>query len=156
MKEYEKLYVATQKQLDKINELNRSIEKIDNNYYIKNNPMIIYTPSIKHKSFDNLILNDTDIVPTILNLYGFDYEPKYFIGNDVFSKDFENIAYFTDYSWYDGNTFSLSEKAKSNINYKKNSKYVKEKLDLNAMILRSNYFSKKKIERKSENKNEKN
>ena len=33
MKEYEKLYVATQKQLDKINELNRSIEKIDNNYF---------------------------------------------------------------------------------------------------------------------------
>ena len=31
-------------------------------------------------------VNDIDIVPTIINLFGIDYDPNNYIGTDVFSK----------------------------------------------------------------------
>ena len=39
-----------------------------------------------------------DVLPTVLNLYNMDYDPRLYLGEDYFS-DNENIVYFPDGDW---------------------------------------------------------
>ena len=43
-----------------------------------------------------------DILPTVLNLFGVEYIEEHYIGQDILSDDYEGYAFFSDYSWYDG------------------------------------------------------
>ncbi|MFR6560794.1 MAG: hypothetical protein ACLUR5_01280 [Eubacterium ventriosum] len=46
-----------------------------------------------------------DILPTVLNLFGIDYNSNNYIGHDILSNDFKGYAFFSDYSWYDGKVY---------------------------------------------------
>ena len=46
-----------------------------------------------------------DILPTVLNLFGIEYIPEYYMGNDIFNPDYSGYVFFSDYSWYDGNVY---------------------------------------------------
>ncbi len=123
-------------------ELKTNYIKADSKYELKNIPFIIYNPSIEHKEIDKLV-GDIDIAPTVLNLFGIDYEPKYYVGTDVFSSAHKNLIMFSDYSWYDGNIYSLENKDNANIDYiNETSNYVKTKVDLSKMIISNNYYQK--------------
>lgn len=43
-----------------------------------------------------------DILPTVLNLFGFRYIEEYYMGNDIFDENYAGYAFFSDYSWYNG------------------------------------------------------
>lgn len=118
-------------------------EKVDDNLSIQNLPLMIYSNGIKGKIFNNIIVDDIDIVPTIFNLFGIKYDPKYYVGTDAFSKDHENVAIFTDNSWYDGNIYSLNKDVDKNSEYyKETTKFVTNTLDLNTMIISNDYYGK--------------
>ena len=119
------------------------LNKIDNNHKIKSVPFAIYNPNLEPRSFDDLLVNDTDIVPTLLNLFGIDYNPDDYLGVDIFSQYHKNLSWFTDGSWYDGNIYSANPEVDTSTNsYKDNSQYVWDKLELNRMILSNNYYNK--------------
>ena len=60
--------------------------------------------------------SQTDVLPTLLNLFGIEYDSRLIIGKDILS-DSEGIAIFSDHSWvtdygtynYRTNTFTLKK-----------------------------------------------
>ncbi len=132
---YPYAYNFTEEELSKM-------DRIDESYKIRNIPFMIYNKNIEYKEF-NMLVNDIDIEPTILNLFGIEYNPNLFIGTDLLSKSHKNITIFPDYSWYDGNIYSLNNGVDtSSAYYKEISNYVKTKIDLNKMIVSNNYYKK--------------
>ncbi len=41
----------------------------------------------------------------MLNLFGIDYNPNYYIGQAALSNNYQKLVFFSDYSWYDGNVY---------------------------------------------------
>ncbi len=61
-------------------------------------PLVMYCPSIlQDETFTN-ISSTYDILPTVLNLYNINYDPRLLLGTDYFS-DSESIVYFPDGDW---------------------------------------------------------
>lgn len=114
-------------------------KKIDSNYNIKNLPFIIYAEDIESMDYDFLI-NDIDIVPTILNLFGIKYDAKYYIGTDMFSKNHKNLIMLNDYSWYDGNIYNFDNKNVVTDYFIETTNYTNDKINLNKMIMSLNYY----------------
>lgn len=112
----------------------------DGNKPLENCPFFIYYPGIS-KVEVNKVTNTTDILPTLLNLFGI--KSNYCIGRDAFDNDYNGIAYFPDGTWYDGDIF-----------FERNKEYPKEKLEyieevnnylnklqtVNDYVIKSNYF----------------
>lgn len=118
-----------------------SLTKVDDNRNIKAVPLVIYNPKLKNKSFDDILVNDIDIAPTILNLWGINYNPDNYLGVDIFSKDHKNLILFSDYSWYDGMIYSSNSGVDNTTKeYKNNTNYTKDKVDLGKMIISNNYY----------------
>lgn len=119
-------------------DLKNTYKKINGTYDIKNLPFIIYNSEISVQDFDDIIVNDVDFAPTILNLFGIDYDSRYYVGSDIFSKEHKNVAMFNDYTWYDGNVHSSN--AEHNQYFVETSNYVKERIDFSKMLVSNNYY----------------
>ncbi len=110
-------------------------ESIGTNYDLKNIPFFIYNPNIEAKSIDTLV-NDIDMVPTLLNLLGIEYDPNVYPGTDVFASYHPNLIMLPDGRWYDGKTYSQDTDIdmKSDINIS-NSKKTKEIIEFNNQLV---------------------
>ena len=84
------------------------------------------------------MIDTADIPVTLFNMFGIEYDPRLYMGTDVFSKYHENFVYFSDYSWYDGKNYSLTY---SDDDYsKKISESINKKIDINGKIILSDYY----------------
>ena len=115
---------------------------IDVNKQIKALPFTIYSTNLKWKKIDDILINDFDILPTILNLFGISYNPNYYIGIDIFDETRKNILIFSDGSWYDGYNYSMyiddnekDEETKINYTYANNINKLSE------MMISNNYYN---------------
>lgn len=61
-------------------------------------PMVMYCPSVLGTEKFTNVSSTYDILPTVLNLYNLNYDPRLYLGTDYFS-DSENIVYFPDGDW---------------------------------------------------------
>lgn len=61
-------------------------------------PFVIYCPSLLGDETFTNVSSTYDILPTVLNLYDMDYDPRLYLGTDYFS-DTESIVYFPDGDW---------------------------------------------------------
>ncbi len=61
-------------------------------------PLVMYCPSILGDETFTGVSSTYDILPTVLNLYNINYDPRLLLGTDYFS-DSENIVYFPDGDW---------------------------------------------------------
>ena len=66
-------------------------------YSLYKNDLIIYNPSVEDVTVDK-ICNTIDVLPTVLNLFGIEYDSRLIVGKDILS-DSEGMAIFADYSW---------------------------------------------------------
>lgn len=66
-------------------------------YSLYKNDLIIYNPSVEDVEIDK-ICNTIDVLPTVLNLFGIEYDSRLIVGKDILS-DGEGMAIFADYSW---------------------------------------------------------
>ena len=103
-------------------------------------PFMIYNSATDGKVVEKTS-STFDILPTLANLFDLDYDPRYYMGVDVFSED-ETIVIFTNGSWitdkalYDSTTNSykalngeLEQSYIDAINKKVNDKfYVSDKI----------------------------
>ena len=102
-------------------------------------------------NYQDVVVNDyvssLDILPTILNLFGVDYDSRLLMGRDIFSNS-EKIVIFIDRSW-------ITNKAKYNYLTKKVikldnnvdkeyidsvNKMVNDKISVSKLIINSNYY----------------
>ncbi|MBO7730347.1 MAG: LTA synthase family protein [Lachnospiraceae bacterium] len=65
------------------------------------NALVIWTPSLEGEN--SIVVTDpvqpVDILPTVSNLFGFDYDSRLLAGRDVFDMETEPLVIFSDYSW---------------------------------------------------------
>jgi len=86
-----------------------------------------------------------DIVPTLAYLFGLDYDPKYYLGKNIFDPNYKGFVFFGDYSWYDGGVYykNGSNVMGENISkeyIKRKNEEINEMLDINKKVLETNYF----------------
>ena len=60
-------------------------------------PFIIYNSEIEGKTISTTS-STFDILPTLANMFNLDYDPRLYVGKDIFSED-EKIVIFTNGSW---------------------------------------------------------
>ncbi len=112
-------------------------------------PLVIYCPSIlQDETFTN-ISSTYDILPTVLNLYNINYDPRLLLGTDYFSNS-ESIVYFPDGDWATDkgiyytatNTFepTNSDETISDSYITNTTSKVNNAFNISLMIYQSNYF----------------
>lgn len=113
-------------------------------------PMVIYNSTIEPlqiTKYSSII----DLLPTLLNLFDADYDPRLYLGNDIFS-DATGRAVFSDGSWQDEVGFYKSTSGKFIETNSENKTYSNEEIvDINeeinlkqkmsALAIKNNYFN---------------
>ena len=99
-------------ELDEINEL--STYERDDLFEKNHNSLIIWNSNIDNKTIDKVGM-PIDVLPTIYNLFGIDYDSRLLAGTDLFS-DTEGLAIFNDLSWITdiGKYYSTTDTFSSN------------------------------------------
>ena len=129
--------------IDEMNELSNE-DRNDEFYKYKSN-LVIYNKDInKYKSNDNYCSN-IDILPTMLNLYGFDFDSRLFIGRDILSNNdgvvvFGNRNIVTKNYRYSNMKDSIyGDISDKDIDILKNEVYMKYRIS--RLILENNYYN---------------
>lgn len=128
--------------------LNHVLEYDLSEYEVERTPMVIYnseiTPQVvdKYSSFINL-------TPTLANLFNLDYDPRLYMGTDLFSNEYLNIVTFADGSWKnddlfydasDGSVKYYNEESMDIEEIKNINNIIISKMQISSLIIRNNYF----------------
>lgn len=76
-------------------------KNIEEDYMKNEGVMYIWGSNIEHAEITKLT-SSFDFLPTMLNMFGLGGNYSNYVGNDMFSDDYDPIVYFKDYSIYDG------------------------------------------------------
>ena len=135
----------------KTNELQKIFDyDLEENMEIEKTPFVIYNSQLTGRKM-NSYTTYMNILPTIANMFDLEYDSRFYMGEDLFSKDYSNIAIFTDGSWQ--SKYAFYDAAKSKLNYiNDNYKYtsdevikinetINQKISMSNMIITRNYFN---------------
>ncbi len=122
--------------------------KETSNNLINKTPLFIWNNS-KNKTNITKVTSQLNILPTVLNLWGIDYNPNNYIGKDALDNNYEGIVFFSDYSWYDGNVYVENGEVTNNKNIsyehlEEKNYYISNITKKNDLALKFNYFKYKK------------
>ena len=111
---------------------------------INHTPFFIWSSNIEPQNI-NKVTMQMNILPTVLNLFGVDYNSNYYLGTNALADDYKGIAFFSDYSWYDGNVYVSDDEILNdgNISKKKmklTSEMVNNIIRKNDLTLKYDYF----------------
>lgn len=107
--------------------------KLNDRKELQNTPFIIWSKDIEGKNIDT-ILDTADILPTLLNMLDIKYEPKNYLGDDVFSTSHDNFVWFSDGTFIKSRDCDLSDESiLTKVNYN---------INKNRDILLTNYYGK--------------
>ena len=120
-------------------------KETDNNL-INHTPFFIYSSDMK-KTNVNQVTSQLNILPTILNLFGLEYHPNYYIGEDALNPNYSGYVFFSDYSWYDGNVYVdggvvTNGKYMDPVALEEKNYYINYVIKKNDLTLKYNYFKK--------------
>lgn len=91
--------------LEHINELSKY--ERDDQFEIHHSDLVIWNNDSKKIEVEK-VSSQLDVLPTLLNLFGIEFDSRLLIGHDIFSED-EGLAIFSDMSWIsDSGTYSAS------------------------------------------------
>ena len=124
--------------------------KETSNNLINNTPWFIWSTNLKSKTIKT-VTSQLNILPTILNLYGFKYNTNNYIGEDALNSKYNKITFFSDYSWYDGNVYVENGEVTNKKIIKQSSldeknEYVNYLTKKNDLGLKYDYFGRKNKE----------
>ena len=125
--------------------------KNTSNNLINHTPFFIYTNN-KDRRTIKTVTSQLNVLPTVLNLFGIDYNPNYYIGQDALSNNYQKLVFFSDYSWYDGNVYVdggivTNNKYINQNTLEEKNYYINYLIKKNDLTLKYNYF--KDIEKSS-------
>ena len=81
--------------MEEIKEL--SLEERDETIEVNHSNLIIWNNKKENKVIEK-VASQIDVLPTILNLFGIEYDARLLMGNDIFSEE-EGLAIFSNRSW---------------------------------------------------------
>ncbi len=113
---------------------------------INQTPWLIWSNDITKKEV-NEVTSQLNILPTVLNLFGFTYNENNYIGKDALDPNYKGLVFFPDYSWYDGNAYTqngiVTNKAKiSKEKLEQTNELVNNLAKKNDLTLKIDYFKK--------------
>ena len=123
------------------------------NNLINNTPFFIWSKDNETKVVKE-VTSQLNILPTLLNLFGLEYHPNYYIGEDALNPKYKGIVFFNDYTWYDGKVYVDGGKVTNNkyinpLSLEDKNYYINYIIRKNDLTLKYNYF--KKIKEYKEN-----
>ncbi len=120
-----------------------------NDYEIERTPFVIYNPSMTPKVYTqyNSYIN---LVPTLANLMNLEYDPRLYMGTDLFSDDYVSRVVFADGSWKNEDAYYNASSSK--ITYYTDKEYttdeiiainneIKLKMDMSTNAIKNDYFT---------------
>lgn len=168
--EVDKALEALMKKLEQKNQLNNTVIVLFGDHYpyaidtktigemldydvdsvdIDKTPFVIYnskiTPEV-HEEYTSYI----NILPTIANLFGLDYDARLYMGEDLFNDDYQSIVIFPNGSWkneiayYNANNNKityLGENKYTDEEIIKINKIVTSRLQMSTTSIKKNYFN---------------
>ncbi len=136
-------YGLSKSQLNERSKTDRS-DKFENYH----TTLIMYNPNLRQREI-NTVVSSLDIIPTLYNLFGLEYESRLLMGRDIFSKE-EHIVILSDRSWItDKGTYNsvtgkftpFNKKEKVSQSYiKKINSTVNKKVSMSTLILDKDYY----------------
>lgn len=118
--------------------------KTTENNLINQTTWMIWSNDMR-KTNVNKVTSQLNILPTVLNLFGLEYHPNYYLMGDALNDDYKGLVFFNDYSWYDGNVYvenglvtngkDIDEKELMEKN-----EYVNKLVKINDAVLTTDYF----------------
>ncbi len=136
-------YTLTEEEINEVSTYERE-EMVEVNH----SNLIIWNTNNEHKVIEK-VASQIDVLPTILNLFGINYDSRLFIGNDIFSDE-EGLAIFASRSWrsdkgtYFSNTGFVGEEVSDNYITYMNSR-IANSFTISKLLLEKNIY--KKIEK---------
>ncbi len=146
-------YGLTDSQINEFLKNNNSSYTVNRNSTTNKNvdrtPMIIYNSEME----PNVVTKYTtiiDLLPTLLNMFDLEYDPRLYLGTDVFSSSHNSRAVFADGSW--ASEYGYYHAPTSKMNYlDEHKKYSNDELiyinqeisrrqKMSASAIKSNYF----------------
>ncbi len=118
-------------------------------YEVERVPMVIYNSTIKSEVVEKYS-SYINLTPTLANLFNLDYDPRYYMGTDVFSDDYLNIVAFADGSWKNADVYYNA--SSGSVKYYTSNEYttdelirinniVTNRMQISESIIRNNYFN---------------
>lgn len=114
------------------------------NNLINKTPFFIWTNNGETKKVTE-VTSQLNILPTLLNLFGLEYHPNYYIGADALNNNYQGYVFFSDYSWYDGKVYVdggivTNNKYIDPLSLEDKNYYINYIIRKNDLTLKYNYF----------------
>lgn len=111
---------------------------------INHTPFFIWSSDIPSEDVNEVTMQ-MNILPTVLNLFGIDYNSNYYLGTNALAEDYQGIAFFNDYSWYDGDVYVsnneiLNDGNISDRKMRQTSQLINDIIRKNDLTLKYDYF----------------
>ena len=118
-------------------------------YDIEKTPFVIYNPEMipeEHTEYNSYI----NLLPTLANLMNLEYDPRLYMGTDLFSSSYESMVVFADGSWkneiayYNASTGKLKyygDKTYSSEEILKINQEIDLKISMSSKAIKNNYFN---------------
>ncbi len=123
--------------------------EIETNFELYKSNLIIYSPSMSEGVVVDKVCSSLDILPTVSNLLGLEYDSRLLMGRDIFSEK-GGLVIFADRSWisdkgrFNANTeeFIPAEEDFNDEKYVSNTNaIVKNKFKISSLMLENDYYA---------------
>lgn len=112
-------------------------------------PFVIYNKGMEQKEFEEYT-SYINLTPTLANLFDIKYDSRFYMGTDIFSKEYQNMVIFADGSWK--NNLGYYNASTRTMKYYTEKEYNEEeilainteielKLKMSSAAIKNNYFS---------------
>lgn len=118
--------------------------KETSNNLINHTPFFIWDNGNTKKKLKD-VTSQLNILPTLINLFGLEKNPNYYLGEDALSKNYNGYVFFSDYSWYDGNVYVDAGNVTNNKNIdplvlEDKNYFINYQIKKNDLTLKYDYF----------------
>ena len=118
-------------------------KETDNNL-INHTPFFIWDNGQTKKKVKD-VTSQLNILPTVINLFGLEDHPNYYLGQDALSPNYNGYVFFNDYSWYDGNVYVDGGEVTNNkyidqLSLEDKNYYINYQIRKNDLTLKYDYF----------------
>ena len=118
-------------------------------YEIERTPLVIYNSKIDAEVVDKYT-SYVNLTPTLANLFNLEYDPRYYMGCDVFSSEYLNVVAFADGSWKNSDVYY--DAGSGTVKHYTSNKYTTDelvrinniitgKMQYSELIIRNNYYN---------------
>jgi len=112
---------------------------------VNHTPFFIWSAGLKKEEVKK-VTSQLNILPTLLNLLGVNYNEKWYVMKDALDNNYKSIAIFPDMSWYDGTYYSvdgvvMNGKKIDEVTLEEKNNYAEYLIKKNDLVLKYDYFS---------------